>query len=100
MKIKINMPMLGVNLIPIKEDGKIITLGEICIATLLAPVQGDDEKVKLEKWDIYKKFRDCKGDTLDLTTEEITLLKRVIGKIQPQLIVGQTFEIIEKGGTE
>jgi hypothetical protein len=54
----------------------------------------EEDKAKLEKWDIYKLFRDSKG-FVDLTIEQAALLKKWIGYWQPQLIMGQCYELLE-----
>jgi hypothetical protein len=95
MKIKINQKLKD-------KDGKEIvetpnpalTLRDVSVISILNPKQGDDEQVKAEKYSIWKKLRDSKTE-VELTAEEITLLKKCIAYFQPQLIMGQCFEMIE-----
>lgn len=92
MKIKINENLKGIdgeNIVPV------MTLKNVCITSILTPVEGDDEKKKFEKYEIFKKLRDAKEE-VTLTAEEITVIKKGIGKLQPPLIMGQCFELLEK----
>lgn len=96
MKIKVNETLKGIDGVEVLkgEKGRPLTLKDICINSILSPDQGDDDKKKFEKWEIFKKVRDA-NDFAELTVEEITIVKKSIGKIQPPLILGQCYEIIE-----
>lgn len=72
-----------------------VTLKTVSIISILAPVKEDEEQAKMLKYEIWKKLKDA-TEEVDLKAEEITLLKKVIAKFQPQLIMGQCFEMIEK----
>jgi len=108
MKVKINQKVFMVDGVsPIIVDGKEWTLKEVCINAMLTPVppgyneqgvcikKGDDDKTKLEKWDLFKKLRDAKEE-VELKSEEITFLKKWIGEFQPQLVYGQCYDLLEK----
>jgi hypothetical protein len=45
-----------------------LTLRDVCVNSLLTPMDGDDEIKKYEKWEIFKKLRDLKSkdDTIEL----------------------------------
>jgi hypothetical protein len=73
------------------EQGKPLTLKDVCISSILMPTQEDDEKKKFEKWEVFKKLR----NEDDLSIEDVALIKKCIGKFQPQLIMGQCFELLE-----
>ena len=95
MKVKINQKLMGSDGAPLeKEKGQAITFKDIAIHSILSPVQGDDEKKKWDKYEIYRKLKDAKDD-VELKAEEITILKSAIGKLQPPLVMGQCWEIIE-----
>jgi len=96
MKLKINQELKD-------AEGKAIITGpnkphlylkDICISSILQPVQGEDEKTKWAKYEIFKKIRDAKTE-VDLITEEIAVIKKAISHFQPVLIMGQSFEMIE-----
>ena len=104
MKLKINQELKdaeGKSIIPAEGRPKLL-LKDVCITSILSPIKDDDEKSKFSKYEIYKKLRDAKKDRdresvlVDLTAEEIALLKKCIAFFQPQLIKGQCFEMIEK----
>ena len=95
MKVKINQKLMGSDGAPLeKEKGQVITFKDIAIHSILSPIQGDDEKKKWDKYEIYRKLKDAKDD-VELKTEEVAILKLAIGKVQPPLIMGQCWEIIE-----
>jgi hypothetical protein len=76
-------------------QGKTITLFDVCIASLLSPNQDDNEKDKWAKYGIYKKLMDAKEGIVDVTVEDISLLKNQIGKNEPPLVMGQCWEMLE-----
>lgn len=95
MKLKTNQTLKDVEGKPLNgEKGKLLTIGDVCINSLLTPVQGDDEKAKWEKYEIFKKIKDAK-DEVDLKTEELLIIKKAVGKIQPPLLMGQIWDMIE-----
>ncbi|NLH51823.1 MAG: hypothetical protein GX459_03130 [Bacteroidales bacterium] len=97
MKVKVNQELKDVKDLPIKKsEGGNLTLKDVIITSVLSPMQGDDQKVKFDKYEIYKKVKDdYVGGEVELTAEEITLIKKCIGQLQPPLILGQAFEILE-----
>jgi hypothetical protein len=100
MKVKINEKLVGVDgktPLPSKaEFGPYLTLKEICIRSILSPIETDKDMEKMTKYDLFKKFRDCKTNEIDLKAEEVVLLKKAIGKFQPPLILGQCYELLDK----
>lgn len=96
MKIKINVELKGVEGEPIVLNGKPPkTLKDVCVSAVLTPEQDDDSDKKLNKYKIFKKLADAK-ESVDLTAEEIVVIKAGIGKFEPPLILGQCFELLEK----
>lgn len=95
MKVKVNNQLKDVEGKPLQGDkGKSLTMRDVCINSLLTPVQGDDEKVKWEKYEIFKKLRDAE-DEVELKLEELNIVKKAVGKIQSQLLMGQVWEMLE-----
>jgi len=90
MKIKTNTQIIGIDDKPLNP---VITLKDVIERCLLAPEKDEDTKKKMEKYELYKKVH--KGNT-DFVTEEIALMKKLIGKFEYQLIMGQCFDIIEE----
>jgi hypothetical protein len=100
MKIKMNQELIGIDGKPIVNcDMPPMKLKEVCINSLLSPTEGDDEKKKFERWEIYKKLRDAQNE-VELTIEDLASIKKCIGKFQPPLILGQCFEMLEKVETK
>lgn len=85
----------GKDIIPVK-GASAMTLKDVIFNSILAPVQEDDEKKKYEKYEIFKKVKEVgKDGIVDLKAEEITTVKKSIGKVQPPLVMGQAFDILE-----
>ena len=103
MKVKINQKIMGVDGLtplpnPDKSTGKILielTLKDVCINSLLSPVQGEDRKKKIAKYEVYEKLRDAKIE-VELTIEDLALIKECNGIFQPQLLLGQCDRMLEK----
>ncbi len=51
-------------------------------------------KDKVERYELAKKIHNSKG-LVDLTVEEVALLKELVGRIYPPITVGQAFEILD-----
>lgn len=74
------------------EDGELITFEKVCIKSLLITERGLSDKDKYIRYDLYKKIQS--GD-YDLTLEEKTLLKKLVGKYMPVLVAGQVRDWLE-----
>jgi hypothetical protein len=101
MKIKtLNNVILNTDEQPIpNSSGKSLALRDVIANSILAPMEGDDEKKKFDRWEIYKKLRSAGGE-VSLTAEEISIIKKAIGKLQPPLILGQCFDLLEGAEAE
>ena len=80
--------------VPGTED---MTLKEVCLAALQANF--DDEKQlsateKVARYSLATDIFKAKG-SIELASEEITLLKKLIGKGFTVLIVGQAYELLD-----
>lgn len=104
MKVNVNQKLLGVDGVEeLKgQDGRPLILKDVCINALLAPVQGDDEKKKWEKYEVFKKLRDGikEGEEIivELKAEEIAMIKSAIGKNSTPIVMGQCWEFLEAVG--
>jgi len=78
-----------------KMDDKEILLSEMCVDALLATEQnepiGGQEKMK--RWEIAKKIHN--KEEVEITSEEITLIKERVGKILITPIVGSINDLLE-----
>jgi len=78
-------------------DGKvkIFPLKDAIVNAVLAPVKHDEKGVdKVKKYELAKKVQIADGN-VELTIEDITLIKERVGEVYPPLIVGQVFELLE-----
>ena len=97
MKITVTTKLTGIDGKQLSITPNVpLTLKDVCITSILTPVEGDGEKQKWEKYEIFKKL--VEPTTLvELKAEEIAVIKKAIGRMQPPLIMGQCFELLEKG---
>jgi hypothetical protein len=84
----------GKEIIP--SGGKPMTLRDVIFNSILVPLSDkEEEKKKFEKYEIYKKIKDAKGGEVDLESQEIATIKTCIGQLQPPLVMGQAWEMLE-----
>jgi len=81
------------------ESDKAFTLKNACVTAL--QIQFDDEKGlsgedKFKRHKLVEKIYAAKGE-IDMTVEEVTLVKKIIGKAYGTLIVGRCWELLEDG---
>jgi len=73
-----------------------MTLQDVIFNSILVPSQDDDDKKKYEKYEIFKKVKNANKDGLvDLDIEDIATIKKSIGKVQPPLVLGQAYDLLE-----
>lgn len=95
MKIDMTKKILGMQGEEIKRDKEVLTFKQVTLNALLLPVEGDKEEKKYEKWELYKKIKDAK-QIIDLTAKEAAFIRELIGKHEPQLIMGQCWDLIDQ----
>lgn len=97
MKINLDAVLKDQNNIPVQGDkgGVFTTLGYITCTALLAQFP-DDRADGAEKHRRYKLWTSIKdGGEQDITAEDITMIKKLIGMGWAALIVGQCWELLE-----
>ena len=98
MKIRIDLIIKkvdGVTPIPNPDvRGAPMTLRDVCINSILTLCKSDGERKKRNKWRLFKKLRVVTGE-IELTEEEIRIIKKSIARLQPPLVMGQCFEMLE-----
>lgn len=79
----------------IKIDSKIATLRECAIEALLTSY-ADEKPDGIESAKRYALFQkiDVDGE-IDISSEDISLIKTLVGKRYPPLVVGQFYQLIE-----
>lgn len=94
MKIDINKSLTNIDDQPLLDNGKVVTLREVCVQAVLTPSQKDTQEEKWNKYDIYKKIKSSDA-FVELTVEEISIIKKASGEIHPPLLMGQLFDLLE-----
>jgi len=81
----------------IEDTGKKVTLKSVCVDSLLAQYKGEENMEGMEKQKRGKladKIYSAK-DKIDLSAEEITELKKLIGKRETVLAVNRAYELLD-----
>ena len=81
------------------DESEPITLRGVTTTSLLAQTQEQmkgDEKAK--RWALAIRIE--QEDAPILSVEEMALVKRLVGEIQPSLVVGQVWAMLEGNGAE
>ena len=80
------------------EDKTPATVSKVAIEALLATFS--DETIegaeKLKRWELASKIKNAVS-LVDITVEEITLVKKLIGKAFGPTVVGQVYQLLEGG---
>jgi len=63
------------------------------VNAVLSPVQNEKGVDKVLKFELAKRI--YKADEVDLTAEEISLIKERVGEVFPAVIVGQIYELLK-----
>lgn len=79
---------------PMKDGDITITLGYIATSALTNIPTGENPSGK-EKFDRFLLATKCDGQ-VELKAEEIALIKDMIGKLCPPLIVGRSWQLLDR----
>ena len=95
--IKMNQELkdLDGNTIPGPKEGKKLTLLDVCRTGLLSYDEKMAGEKKYENFKLAKKLEDAPAAGVELTAEEITNIKQLVGKGQFPLIVGIVWDLLE-----
>ena len=95
MFIKLNSVILDLDNAVIKNDDEELTLKTVCINSLLGAYK--DEKIdgvgKNKRFILAMKLHDT--DEIDLKSEDIVLLKELIGNSYMPIVVGRAYALLE-----
>lgn len=98
MKVNLTTVMLDENGVPFMEqrgeDKITLTLAHVVKRALLAPNKDDGVTKKEEKYELWLKIVVNKTE-VELSAEELTLIKKCIGDTFFQIIVGQAHRLLE-----
>jgi len=99
MKINITQKIKapdGIKALQNSETQKDLTLGDVCINSILAPEEKQsDAKKKYTDYEIFVKLRDAKKE-IELSAEEISRIKEKGALVLGVLVMGQVFDMLEK----
>ena len=108
MKVDLNIKLFSLKDQPLNTMEKVgdatvevqMTLGSVCydaMLTLLSIDKGEAGKYREERWQLARRVvkAEIAGEPIDLSTEEIVMLKKRIGEMYSPSIVGPTYELLE-----
>lgn len=81
---------------PIFQDEKPLTLQRVSINALMTPMEDEKNLSGEEKFARYKLASRINASSIvEVTAEEIAMLKKLIGNVYAPIIVGPAFEALE-----
>lgn len=98
MKVNVDRPIVGFDGEPLKDGGKVLTLKDVAIFVLLTALPNDqgDAKTGGDRFQAAKKIADAEDGVVDLTAEQIALIKpRAYALFANALIGGRVSEMLE-----
>ena len=94
MKINFKTKIVDLKGNVIKEGLEELTVGNICANALVAYTEDKMEaKSKIENWELAQKI--IKEKEVELTPEEIVLIKKVVNEHYGTLVVAQVFRALK-----
>lgn len=101
MKINVNHVLKTIDGQSMKDNvnGEAIdaTVKMAIVNAVLSPVDKETGVKKLEKYQLAQKVYNADGE-VELSAEEISLIKKQVGEVFPPIIVGQVFNLLEGKG--
>ncbi len=98
MEISFNRQLIDLDGKEIQDEaGRPATLRTVAVNALVATFQDEASlpgEEKLKRWGLALKIKDS-PDPVELSAEEITLVKKLIGKGYGTIVVGQAWQMIE-----
>ena len=98
MLVKVNIPLRTLNGMVMKDDdgqGNVVdaTVKLAIVNAILSPVQNEKGVDKVKKYELAKRI--YISDEVDLTEDEIIIIKERVGEIFAPVIVGQIYELLK-----
>lgn len=95
MTIDFSTVLRGLDSSPLMHDGNEFTLAIACVNALLA--QYADEQAsgdeKMQRWTLARKL--WRAAEVSVTSEEIVMLKKLVGRAFSPIVVGRVYEMME-----
>ena len=97
MKVDFNAEIKTLDGEGIRDDkGTLVTLKSICVQALIAAFQDEQDLAGVEKLKRYELAREINhGGEIQMSAENVVLLKKLIAKGFNVLVVGQTYGMLE-----
>lgn len=93
MKRNLDLPILQLDGQPFKDDP---TLGTVCFLAVTGSLPNDERQDGAQKMRLYGLAQKVHGGgVVDLTAEDVALLKERIGRAFTVLVVGRAYELLE-----
>ena len=80
--------------IVVGQDEEDVILENLIKGALLQGNEKDTADEKVEKFELTLRISTA-GDEIDLESEDIAMIKKLVGKIYAPLVVGQVFRLLE-----
>jgi len=77
------------------EDKNPLLAENVVMGCLITPLQDDDGPKKAKKFKLAQRIN-ATPESVELSAEEITLIKDVVGKLGHPIVVGRIFEFLEE----
>lgn len=97
MRKDFTIPLTHLDGTPIKDGDKQATLTTVALTALLASYEDERAltgKEKAERYQLALKINKRPAE-VDITAEQLTMLKSLIGKAFGPLVVGQVYDLLE-----
>jgi hypothetical protein len=99
MKLDVTQNVTTLGGTPIKdqdENGNAVdaTFGMAIVNALLSPVQNEKGIEKVHKYELARKVYE--SDTVELTVEDVALIKQRVLDVFPPLVSGQIVKVLER----
>lgn len=96
MRIDFSAPIKDMRGEPLVENEKQVTLGSVACNALLFPYQDETNLPGKDKVQRFTLAALCSNETeVDIDSEDVALIKKLIAKMYGPLIVGRAYEIID-----
>lgn len=98
MLIKVDTPLRNMdgNVMKDNVDGEAVdaNLKMAMVNAILSPVERESGMDKVKKYELAKKIHDA-TDEVELSVEDVSLIKERVGDVFPALITGQVWSMLE-----
>ena len=97
MKIDFSQKLIGLDDLQMKAGGKGLTLRSVSIDALTAVMQNQklEGAESFERYQLALKLKD--GGMVELRSEEIAKIKKLVGEVFGPAVVGPAFTLLEGG---